>query len=61
MACQCGCSTGHPRTDLAHGESCECGCSTTGTPASMDVGSLARLVQELDQRVKELEAATSRV
>jgi len=27
----------------------------------MDVGSLARLVQELDQRVKELEAATSRV
>jgi len=27
----------------------------------MDVGSLARLVRELDQRVKELETATERV
>jgi hypothetical protein len=60
MACQCGCSTGAPRSDLAHGESCECGCSTGGTPQSMDVGTLARLVQELDQRVKELEASHSR-
>jgi hypothetical protein len=45
---------------VPHGESCECGCTTAGAPDPMDVGSLARLVRELDERVKELEASTSR-
>jgi len=58
MACQCGCSTAAPRADQVHGADSECGC-TAGPPEGLDVASLARLVRELDQRVKELELAAS--
>ena len=58
MACQCGCSTGAPRADVAHDVDCECGC-TTGSPQDLDVASLARVVKELDQRVRQLELETS--
>ena len=61
MACQCGCSTATPRADVPHDADCECGCTTSGsTPERLDVASLARLVRDLDQRVKELELASSR-
>lgn len=59
MACQCGCSTDAPRADVAHGEECECGCTSAPTH-DLDVASLARLVKDLDQRVRELEHETSR-
>lgn len=59
MACQCGCSTAAPRADLTHDADCECGC-TSGPPEGMDVASLARLVRELDQRVRQLELEASR-
>jgi hypothetical protein len=60
MACQCGCSTAAPRADVPHGADCECGCSTSSSPEGLDVASLARLVKELDQRVRQLELETSR-
>ncbi len=59
MACQCGCSTSAPRADVAHDADCECGC-TTSRPGGLDVASLARLVKDLDQRVRQLELETSR-
>ena len=59
MACQCGCSTGAPRADLPHGADCECGC-TSDAPEGLDVAALARVVKELEQRVRELELETSR-
>lgn len=66
MACQCGCSVGVPRADVAHGGDCDCGCSSTQpgavdvTSEGLDVASLARVVKELDQRVRQLELETSR-
>lgn len=59
MACQCGCSTADPSADAAQDAGSECGCAT-GRPEGMDVGALARLVKELDQRVRQLELETSR-
>ena len=59
MACQCGCSTNAPRADVAHDTDCECGC-TSAPGKDLDVASLARLVKDLDQRVRELELETSR-
>ena len=58
MACQCGCSTGAPRADVPHDADCECGC-TSGPAGELDVASLARVVRELDQRVRELALASS--
>ncbi len=59
MACQCGCSTAAPRADVPHGADCECGC-TSDSPDRVDVAALARVVRELDQRVRELELEASR-
>lgn len=59
MACQCGCSTGAPRADVPHGADCECGCTTPHRMEDLDVASLARLVKELDQRVRQLEVETA--
>ena len=64
MACQCGTQTGEA-------SQAECGCGTPaapdggcgcGTPSSetLDVATLARLVKDLDQRVRELEAEAAR-
>jgi len=61
MPCQCGCSTGAPRADVPAGSACECGCTTSGSPEALDVAALARLVQQLDQRVRELETSSARV
>ncbi len=58
MACQCGCSTGAPTADVPSEASTGCGCSTEA-PEGLNVASLARMVRELDDRVKELELETS--
>ena len=60
MACECGCSTEAPRPDVAQETQSGCGCSTGGSGNDLDVGSLARLVKDLDQRVRQLELETSR-
>lgn len=58
MPCQCGCSTAAPRADVPQAAECECGCTTSGSPQGLDdVQSLARLVRDLDQRVRELETS----
>lgn len=59
MACQCGCSTGAPGADSEQDATSGCGCATT-QPGELDVASLARLVKELDQRVRQLEHETTR-
>lgn len=45
---------------MPHDASCECGCTTPGAPEGMDVSALARLVRDLDQRVRELEMSVTR-
>ncbi len=60
MACQCGCSTGATsQAEEAEPTGSGCGCESPSSE-SLDVASLARLVKELDQRVRELETETSR-
>lgn len=59
MACECGCSTAHPRADVVHGSQCECGCADP-TPEVHNVESLVSLVKDLDRRVRELETAYNR-
>ncbi|HEV2724239.1 MAG TPA: hypothetical protein VGV10_06365 [Thermoleophilaceae bacterium] len=59
MACQCGCSTATTTAEAPQGEQGACGCASP-SPESLDVAALARLVRELDQRVRELELQTSR-
>ena len=49
----CGCGT------TSSGDA-GCGCGTTTATEDLDVAALARLVKDLDQRVRELEAETSR-
>ena len=61
MPCQCGCSTAEPRADVPADVACECGCSTPDAAAeTLDVAALARLVQQLDRRVRELESSAAR-
>jgi hypothetical protein len=48
----CGCGT----TSTPEGG---CGCGTPAATEDMDVAALARLVKDLDQRVRELEMDTS--
>ena len=59
MACQCGCSTDAPKPDAAHEAESVCGCATGRPEGDLDVASLARVVKELDQRVRQLEVETS--
>ena len=62
MGCGCGsssspdggCGCGTTSSDTG------CGCGTPAATEDLDVAALARLVKGLDQRVRELEAETSR-
>ena len=58
MACQCGCTTDAPGPDAAQDAESGCGCGTAQVEG-LDVAALARLVKDLDQRVRQLELETS--
>ena len=76
MACQCGTSTASQTDEsqaassgcgcgTGAGEGCGCGTGpvegqSVDAPESLDVAALARLVKDLEQRVRELEMETSR-